>query len=330
LSSSNTLNIHFNVVAKAIREGRVIPFFGAGANLCGRTGAAWKPTERKYLPSGCELTRHLSDTYYYPTTKGETLELSRVSQYIDIMHGLRTLYEELHDLFDDNYPPTQVHHFFASLPSLLRQKKYPVPKATWRQRLVIMTTNYDDLMERAFEHAELKYHVLTYMADLVERGEDAGKFLHWTPERKPVLIDNAEKYFDLDNDQYPVLIKIHGNVDRLTVRETTDEFLKYDSYVITEDHYIEYLTSLDIMELLPKSIGAIISQSSFLFLGYALRDWNLRVILRRLWHARPLGFPSWAVIKGPEDFDETYWRKRDVTMIDMDLADYAEKLKAHI
>lgn len=324
----NLLETHFNIVAKAIREGRVIPFFGAGVNLCNRGGKAWDRSQQVYLPSAAELTQHLSDRYFYP--KDEAQELGRVSQYVDIMHGLGALYEELHDLFDNNYPTTDLHQFFASLPSILSEKNYPAPKLPWRQRLVIMTTNYDDLMERAFEDAGVKYHVLTYVADLKEREGEAGKFLHWTPERKSTPVVISDEYEALEDDKFPVIIKIHGNVDRLTIREIKEEPLKHDSYVITEDHYIDYLTHLDILKVLPPSIATIIQRSSFLFLGYSLRDWNFRVILRRIWRERPLGFPAWAILKDPTEFDENYWRRRDVVMVDMELARYVEGLRKYV
>ncbi len=41
------------IVVKALRNGKVIPFLGAGANMCGRPkGAAWQ--EGEYPPSGAE------------------------------------------------------------------------------------------------------------------------------------------------------------------------------------------------------------------------------------------------------------------------------------
>lgn len=39
---SDPPDAHYNVVIKAIADGRVIPFLGAGVNLCGR------PVHRKW------------------------------------------------------------------------------------------------------------------------------------------------------------------------------------------------------------------------------------------------------------------------------------------
>ena len=52
--------------------------------------------------------------------------------------------------------------------------------------------------------------------------------------------------------------------------------------MITEDHYIDYLTRTDLVESHARDVTAKLRKSHFLFLGYGLRDWNLRVILHRI------------------------------------------------
>jgi hypothetical protein len=49
------LDPHYTLVVKAIVDGRVVPFLGAGVNLCGRPPeVAWQ--HGQYLPSGGELS----------------------------------------------------------------------------------------------------------------------------------------------------------------------------------------------------------------------------------------------------------------------------------
>ena len=48
-----TLDPHYKTVIKAITDGRLVPFLGAGVNLCGRPqNVAWQ--RGQYLPSGGE------------------------------------------------------------------------------------------------------------------------------------------------------------------------------------------------------------------------------------------------------------------------------------
>src|SRR5438128_41639 len=99
---------HYKTVAKAIADGRVIPFFGAGVNLCGRPAdSVWE--RGQFLPSGGELARYLADRFDYPGA--EVQDLLRVSQYATVMQGAGPLYEQLRSLFDSDYPPTTLHQF---------------------------------------------------------------------------------------------------------------------------------------------------------------------------------------------------------------------------
>ena len=40
---------------------------------------------------------------------------------------------------------------------------------------------------------------------------------------------------------------------------------------------------------MPVSLAAKLRRSHFLFLGYDMADWNLRLILNRIWGERPVG-----------------------------------------
>jgi len=301
----DSLDAHYKMVIKAITDGRVVPFFGAGVNLCGRPAEMdWQCGQ--YLPSGGELARYLAEEYGYPSS--EVQDLVRVSQYVAVMIGSGPLYEELHSLFDADYRLSPLHHFFATLPAALREKGYP------HRYQLIVTTNYDDLMERAFQDAGEPFDLVSYVAE----GEERGKFLHWPPGGEARLIEKPNEYRGLSLDQRPVILKIHGAVDRDTGER--------DSFVITEDHYIDYLTRTDISNLVPVTLAAKLRRSHFLFLGYSLRDWNLRVILHRIWGEQKLSWKSWAVQLNPDPLDKECWKKRDVDILDVRLEEYVAAL----
>jgi hypothetical protein len=304
------LSAHCRIVTRRLREGRVIPFLGAGTNLCGRPDDAdWRSGQ--YLPSGSELASYLAESYAYPAT--ESLDLLRVSQYVQSVTGGRVLYDELHDVFARDYKPTSLHELLAALPAVVRQWQEQGHGA--RQQLIV-TTNYDDALETAFAAAGEPFDLVTYVA----KGSDRGKFLHHPPEGAPRLIDQPNRYRELSLDLRPVILKIHGAVDR--------DDVDHDSYVITEDHYIEYLAQTDIANIVPAALMAVMNESHFLFLGYSLRDWNLRVILQRIWGRQPFEekFTSWAIRKEPSRLEERLWRSRNVEILDVDLDAYVRSL----
>jgi hypothetical protein len=311
------LDAHYEMLIKAIADGRVVPFLGAGVNLCGRpAGVDWGPHQTDYLPSGGELATFLAEDFGYPGD--ETQDLARVSQYVAVMTGTGPLYEELHELFDADCPPTTLHKFLATLPAALRDKRYPRTADPLRHQLVVVTTNYDDLLEHAFRAEDEPFHLVSYVAE----GEWRGKFLHWPPGGEARLIEAPNQYDGLLGDQHPVILKIHGAVDRANAER--------DSFVITEDHYIDYLTRTEITSLIPVPLPAKLKKSHLLFLGYGLRDWNLRVILHRVWGEQKLTWKSWSVQVDPGEFDVESWRKHNVDILDVDLEAYVEALSERV
>ena len=308
---------HFATVARAFADGRIIPILGAGVNLCDRPPGTDYKRGGTFLPSGNELARELVRSFGYPPQ--EKADLVRVSQYVAVVEGTGPLYEKLRSLFDTEYPATTLHRFLAGIPPLLRGKGYPP-----RPQLVI-TTNYDDALERAYREAGEPFDLVAYIAD----GDDRGKFRHWTPDGQARLVERPNEYrgewraSDADPlttiDQRSVIVKLHG----ACVREHPD----LDSYVITEDHYIEYLTRSDVTNLLPVTLAARMKRSHFLFLGYSLSDWNLRVILHRIWGNQALTFRSWAVQLEPDQLEQEFWRARGVDILKASLAEYVQALQ---
>jgi hypothetical protein len=298
---------HYALVTKAIAAGRVVPFLGAGASLCGRPSrAGFEPG--KYLPSGAELTAYLSENY----PAGEPRDLLRVAQFVYVMEGSGPLYERLHAVFNADYPLTALHVLLASIPAALQAKRYPNP------HLLVMTTNYDDLLERAFEASGEPCDVVWYVAD----GESRGKFRHRTPDGEVRVIDKPNEYSALSLKERSVILKIHGAVNRINSED--------DSYVIAEDHYIDYLTRTDIAGLIPVTLAAKVKKSHFLFMGYSLADWNMRVILQRIWGGQQLTYKSWAIQNEPRELDIEFWKKRGVDILDVELTNYVAALQARL
>jgi hypothetical protein len=329
---------HYQTILRAIKDGRLVPFLGAGVNVFNRPeGAHWQ--RGAYLPNGGELSLHLAEHFNYQATTTEVCpvcktavnhailqerqDLVRISQYVALDVGSGPLYEELRAVFNADYPPTPLHEFLAAVPGRLRARNLPAHENLLRRRLVIVTTNYDYVLERAFEDAHEPFHVVSYLADRADPGE-RGKCLHWPAAAgaAPVLVSSPNDYGGLINDAHPVIVKIHGAVDRSGGG--------YDSFVITEDHYIDYLTRADINNVLPAPLPAVLKNSNFLFLGYSLRDLNLRVILRLISLERNLTYNSWAVQLNPQRLDQRFWQQRNVEILDVPLEQYVATLRARL
>lgn len=301
------LRQHARLVGKRIEEGKVIPFLGAGANLCDRPALAeWQPGGA-FLPSGGELARYLASEYEYPGD--DSRDLVRVAQYVDLITGGEgALFEELRPLFTGMYEPNRLHRWLASLPERQRAAGSPT-----RYQLIV-TTNYDDVLERAFADAGEPIDIVLYAAE----ADEPGRFVHVSPDGDRRFVPKHNEYRGLDLEQRPVILKIHGAIDR---REDAD-----DNYVITEDHYIDYLAHGSIAKLMPAYLMARMRNSHFLFLGYAMRDWNLRVILHYIWSQQARRFGSWAIERDPDPIDEKFWQRHRVEILEARLEDWVDAM----
>lgn len=251
------------------------------------------------------LAAHLCERFDYPH---DSPELPRVAQYVAVMMGSGPLHDELHMLLGADAPPTSVHRFFASLPPLLRARGAP--------HQLIVTTSYDLALERAFLDADEEFDVVSYIAT----GRNRGRFCHLDPEGRGTLIERPNEYAtELSLERRTVILKLHGQVDNTSERA-------WESFVVTEDDYIGYLAHTELGSVVPVSLAAKLRRSHFLFFGYTMRDWNLRLLLYRLWGDQPLSYRSWAVQEQAKPFELEFWRRHDVAVIDVPLEDYVEAL----
>jgi hypothetical protein len=240
-------------------------------------------------------------------------DLVKVAQYVELAKGTLPLHEALHEVFTRTYRPTVVHRFLARLAKVV-PSDYP---------LLLLTTNYDDALEQALREVDVAYDLVTYVTDYPERTR--GYFTHssWQPgaeeESKPVAIARAKAYTNLLETR-PAIVKIHGATRR---KRTVDE----DNYVITEDDHIDFLVHKDATRSLPIAVAERLPRSHFLFLGYALKDWNLRVLLRKIWREQRRTAKSWSVRLDADEMEDHWWEKQGVSTLRHPLSSYILTLR---
>ena len=117
----------------------------------------------------------------------------------------------------------------------------------------------------------------------------------------------------------PVILKIHGSV----YPDDRDR----EGFVITEDQYIEFIAQESLEKLLPPSILLRLREHHLLFLGYSLRDWNLRVFLRRVRRNPKKNRTCWAVMLRCDPDEQPLWQKYSVEIRESELGEYIAALR---
>jgi len=158
--------------------------------------------------------------------------------------------------------------------------------------------------------------------------ERAGRFVHvpwdasWQPIEKPNEYAGLPIIAEDLSLRRTVIVRINGAVNDPDVG-----FPWQDNYVITEDHYIDYLSGRAAGEVVPAQILAKLKRANYLFLGYAIDDWRMRVFLQRVWKGARLGRAKyWAVEQEPDALERDLWQQAGVRLYQSPLTDYLKGL----
>jgi DNA-binding SARP family transcriptional activator len=286
-----------DVVAAAL-AGRLVVVIGAGVDRAARGGES-------ALPGPTEIRDRLVHAFDCPSE--HVHDLARVAEYVALTKGVGPLYDEIHELFDREYDPGPVHLALAALERSLDERGAP--------HLLVITTSFHELLEEALRRAGSESDVVSFLAV----GRHQGKFLHSTADGTATVVEAPYAYTKISLDRRGVVLKIHGGVDRAPERA-------WESFVISEDDYIGNFLDTDLAAALPVTLAARLRRSHFLFLGYPLQEWNLRVFLHRVWGREKVSYRSWAIAPAPEPIERELWRQRGIDIFDVPFVEYLTRL----
>jgi hypothetical protein len=305
----------YGEIVDLLSSGQVVPFLGAGVNFGMRTtpGAKWDEKSPTFLPSGVELSKFLAAKSNFPSIDDhDRSDLAKVASYFAETSARSRLRQRLHEVFDRDFEPCGIHHYLAA------QEK----------PILIVTTNYDDLTEQAFIRAGKPFDVVIHPTD---RKDVGASVLWWRYQAKePEAVAPNKLYIDLDKTT--VIYKMHGTVDRL--------LKQWDSYVITDEDYVDFLSRMMGQTAVPAQFMRHFRTRHFLFMGYGLNDWNLRVVLNNLRAVLPGAdekppdegdeedLRSWAIQFCPSDLEVELWSARKVRIYNVDINEFVKHMQS--
>src|SRR5262245_9994132 len=225
------------LIHEELKSGMVVPFLGAGASRSksGEASAA--------LPSASELSLLLAKTTSFPSEDPrDRADLAKVASYFAEINGRKLLRRQLRSHLAVNAKPGALHEYLASLPG---------------HRLII-TTNYDTLLEQALRAADKPFHLVVHP----ERDDWRGSVLWWPPgAEEPQTPAPATYSLDIDLDESTVIYKMHGTLGGSANGD-------WDNFVITEDDYTDFLSQMSGgNSVIPAILQAHLCERNFLFLG---------------------------------------------------------------
>jgi hypothetical protein len=315
---------HFRRIATQAHN--LVVFLGAGVN--GDGGGVWQPGSDR-LPDDRELASHLA------ASAGLTdvaLDLAEVAQRARVTHGEAAMLEWLAGGVrlpaDANL--SEVHGLLAGLPAWWAQFDLE-PRYQ-----MIVTTKYDAALERAFGQAQEPFDAAVYTGPRAARG---ACFVHvpWGGFPRPVEQPNRYPPTDQPELGFPQIAVSRRLMRTIVVRISSaidDDATGLDpdgKHVITEDDYIDFMSGRPIEEVVPAQLLAKLRHAHYLFLGYTIIPWRLRVFLRRLWGGSRLGGQKyWAVNPEPDQLEDELWTEAGVSLFQISPTEYLRGLYAFI
>jgi hypothetical protein len=260
----------------SIRDRECVVFLGAGASVAAGGQAG--------LPTGGQLAEVLAVGCGYPGR--DRTDFLRVCQYYEFRQGGYRLRRAIVSALSvPGVKPGPLHTGIAKMPIK-----------------IVLTTNYDRLMETAFQFAGKQPRTEVYNIS-TRAAQDIGMF----------------------SDTNPLVYKLHGSMDDTA------------SMLCTEDDIIGFLSCMILGDPpLPASIKQMFKTHTILFVGYGLKDWNIRAMIRAMRGSFNRDWTrSFAVQRRPADpvdaldWEQSvmYWdRKENVHCIDVDAVQFVDEL----
>jgi hypothetical protein len=271
-----------------------------------------------------------------------TPPLLSVSSYYEYTMQRADLWGRLHRLFANYKWPSATNFLVARA-----AQWYLRPARGALKDYLIITTNYDCLMEVALDLFKVPYCVLT-----VGR-HDRKVYGRLSKGAKEYLGYSDEDYKELENDLdgrfFPanftleksrplvVLYKIHGCL--FPVRPNLD------SIILSDEDYIDYLYHLsDNDGMIPSPVTKLMMGKGFLFVGYSFSDWNVRGIYKTLIEKRsssassrntatgvpPVGglqVQDYAVVRDLNVYESAFFRQKSISLLRTELHQFSRRVR---
>jgi hypothetical protein len=270
-------------VAAAVRQQRCVLFLGAGVHAPPPEGSPFEYPPAHRPPIGSALSRELAETSRFADRfpDDKLANLQRVALFYEITRSRRQLVEAIGNAVHTGRQPSPMLHALAEL-------GFPL----------VITTNYDQLFERALGMVGKQPRVAVYSPELEVT----------TDYRDPTA-------------ESPVVFKIHGDI------------LRPESVVVTDEDYIQFvlrMSSKDPYDPIPLTLKFYLTGWTTLFVGYSLLDYNLRLLFKTLrWKIDNANVPDMYSVDFHPDpliFDVWHNQRRYVKFIAQDVWAFVPKL----
>ncbi len=256
--------------------------------------------------------------------------LTSIASYFETHEGRKDLWDLLKQVITPKNTPTRTHKLLAKAAQYHLQQK-------GAGDYLIITTNYDCLMENALDNMTneldqpappVPYVVLTTRkgdpkvlircSEAVENREVL-KTRYWNK--------SYPSSFVLSKSQSLVIIyKIHGCLH-------PDLAYEDEGLVISDNDYVDYVSQMSKIGIIPATVSELMRDKRMWFLGYSLSDWNVRSIyetVKRKSDPDGKNIKDYSVMYSVGDFESLFFEKNNITIFQASLNEFVDGIVASL
>jgi hypothetical protein len=275
-----------------------------------------------------------------------TPPLVDVSSYRSYQRQRPDFWRDLYQLFRNKREPTSTHRLVAlAAANYIRANKndFSAPD------LLIITSNYDCLLEQALDEQPLEhmqtrsvpYYVLTTVPSRessrvvdVRFSPGAQEYLGVTDRqfvtiRQAAFFDSGcthsktpDQFAGLTNRPHPLVTvyKIHGSLHEGATHDK-------DGVVITNEDYVTFLSANSV----PGYVRTRLQGMSWLLLGYSFNDWNVRSLYQSVSQLRAVGSTGdYVVLLDPSPYETAFFDANKINVLDTTLDVFCRRMRESV
>ena len=243
--------------------------------------------------------------------------LTSITSYYENKVGRPSLWSNLSLVISGKNQPSRTHELIAAA-AKRHFSQYSKPL----QDYLILTTNYDCLMEDALDKAKVDYVVLTMrksdqkvlvrFSDGIEDAKNLTEMNSGTSFPQGFYLEKPQKLV--------LLCKMHGCLNPRLKDED-------DGVIISDNDYVNYFEQMNSAQgTIPSYVKKIMQDKPFLFLGYSFSDWNVRSVFQTIRKKRSenLKFRDFAVTSYLGEYEQQFFNTNNVGVMKTDLNTFTE------
>lgn len=297
----------FDLIVEKVSKGECILFLGSAIHSPPPLAPDVIYPREKRPAIGSELSLMLAARSRFSDKFGgeDAKNLQRVSLYYEMILSRNQLVEDVKGLVQDDKEPSPMLELLARL-------KFPL----------VITTNYDQLFENAIRAVGKDFSRSVYTPEAKKQARKSTYFFSADATSASRL---PRKWQEI-NSQHPLILKIHGDI----VEDSS-------SIVITDEDYIQFVLRMGEKRHanpVPEVVRTKLKTWSTLFIGYSLKDYNLRLLFKTLrWKIDKSKIPPmYSIDLRPDPLIFAYWanHQRYVSFQKKDLWEFIPRLYAEV